>query len=128
MVEIVLSTSSGIPLYEQIAGQLRTAILTGQLPEGAPLVSLRQLARDIQVSLITTTRAYNDLAAEGLIANVPGKGSYVLPIDRAATQAAARARVRDQLSRTATTAHAAGLALGEVHALLEEVWNEHQRG
>ncbi|HML50539.1 MAG TPA: GntR family transcriptional regulator [Propionicimonas sp.] len=127
-MEIVLSTSSGVPLYEQIASQVRTAILTGRLPEGAPLVSLRQLARELQVSLITTTRAYNDLAAEGLIANVPGKGSYVLPIDRAATQAAARAAVRDQLSRTATTAHTAGLTLTDVRTLLEEVWNEHQRG
>lgn len=127
-MEIILSTSSGIPLYEQIVDQLRTAILTGQLPEGAPLVSLRQLARELQVSLITTTRAYNDLAAEGLIANVPGKGSYVLPIDRAATQAAARATVRDQLTRTAATAHTAGLSLADVRTLLEEVWNEDQRG
>lgn len=127
-MEIVLSTSSGIPLYEQITSQLRTAILTGQLPEGAPLVSLRQLARELQVSLITTTRAYNELAAEGLISNVPGKGSYVLPIDRAATQTMARATVREQLSRTAATAHTAGLTLTDVRTLLEEVWNEHQRG
>lgn len=127
-MEIVLSTSSGIPLYEQIASRLRTAILTGQLAEGTPLVSLRQLARDLQVSLITTTRAYNELAAEGLIANVPGKGSYVLAVDRAATLTAARTAVRDQLRRTAATAHTAGLSLLDVSSLLEEAWNEQQHG
>lgn len=126
-MEIILSNSSGVPLYEQIASQLRTAILTGQLPEGAPLVSLRQLARDLRVSLITVTRAYNDLAAEGLIANVPGKGSYVLPIDRAAAQANARATFRDHITQAVTTARTAGLALSDLDELLEEVWNEHQR-
>jgi GntR family transcriptional regulator len=125
-VEIVLSNSSGVPLYEQIASQLRTAILTGRLAEGAPLVSLRQLARDLRVSLITVTRAYNDLAAEGLIANVPGKGSYVLPVDRAAAQASARATVRDHITQAVTTAHTAGLALSDLGELLEEVWNEPQ--
>ena len=127
-MEIILSTSSGVPLYEQIVDQLRAAILTGQLAEGAPLVSLRQLARDLQVSLITTTRAYNELAAEGLITNVPGKGSYVLAVDRAASQATARAAVRDQLARLTATAAAAGLHVSDVRTLLEEVWNEHQRG
>jgi GntR family transcriptional regulator len=126
-VEIVLSTSSGVPLYEQITGQLRSAILTGQLPEGSQLVSLRQLARDLRVSLITTTRAYNDLAAEGLIANVAGKGSYVLPVDRQAAQALAREQVRGQLTRATATALGAGLELAVIRTLMEEVWHEHQR-
>lgn len=127
-MEIVLSTSSGVPLYEQITSQIRAAILTGQLQEGSPLVSLRQLARDLHVSLITTTRAYNDLAAEGLITNVAGKGSYVMPVNRAVAQSVASRHVREQLTRAAAIARGAGLELTVMQALLKEVWNEHTRG
>ena len=67
-MQILLSRTSGVPMYEQIVEQVRTAILSGRLRAGDPLPSLRQLARDLEVSLITTTRAYNDLAAQGLIA------------------------------------------------------------
>jgi GntR family transcriptional regulator len=124
-VQIVLSNTSGIPLYEQITTQLRTAILTGSLPEGTQLTSLRQLARDLGVSLITTTRAYNDLAAAGLVTNVPGKGSYVLPVDRDQARAEAITVLRTQLSRAASTAATAGIEPDAVHRLLDEAWNEH---
>jgi GntR family transcriptional regulator len=72
---------SGVPLYEQIVEQVRQQIMAGKLAAGAALPSLRALAGELRVSLITTTRAYNDLAAEGLIVNVPGKGSFVAQID-----------------------------------------------
>ena len=121
---IVLSDTSGVPLYEQIVEQLRSAILRGDLTEGTQLTSLRQLARDLQVSLITTTRAYNDLAAGGLIANVPGKGSYVLAVDREASRVEATRTVRDQLSRVVVTATTAGIEPASLHELLDEVWNE----
>lgn len=121
---LVLSHTSGVPLYEQITEQLRSAILRGELPEGTQLTSLRQLARDLQVSLITTTRAYNDLAAAGLIANVPGKGSYVLAVDREASRAEATLTLRDQLGRAVGTATAVGIEPATLHELLDEVWNE----
>lgn len=122
---IVLSTTSGVPLYEQITEQIRAAILTGALPEGAQLVSLRQLARDLRVSLITTTRAYNDLAAAGLITNVPGKGSYVLAVDREEARAEALGTLRTLLTRAADKAVAAGIEPDVLHQLLDEVWHEH---
>ena len=62
-------------MYEQIVDQIRQAIWSGDLPAGTPLPSLRRLARDLEVSLITTTRAYNDLAAAGLIAKQGRRGS-----------------------------------------------------
>lgn len=127
VVPIVLSHTSGVPLYEQITEQLRSAILLGDLAEGTQLTSLRQLARDLQVSLITTTRAYNDLAASGLIVNVPGKGSYVLPVDREAARVEAVRALRDQLGRVVGTATTAGIQLATLHQLLDEVWNEEHR-
>jgi len=123
-VQVILSQTSGIPLYEQITEQLRAAILRGELAEGTQLTSLRQLARDLRVSLITTTRAYNDLAASGLIANVPGRGSYVLAVDREAARAEATRALRDQLGRAVGTAVTAGIEPAALHLLLDEAWNE----
>ena len=80
-LSVGLSNTAGVPIYEQIAQQVRDAILTGQVEADEMLPSIRALARDLRVSVITTTRAYSDLVAEGFLANVPGKGYFVLPRD-----------------------------------------------
>src|SRR5207244_12696424 len=82
-MRVVLSNGAGVPLYQQIKEQVGAAILAGELAEGSALPSVRALARDLRISVITTTRAYTELAAEGFIATVPGKGAYVLPLDSA---------------------------------------------
>ncbi|WP_068785920.1 GntR family transcriptional regulator [Paenibacillus phocaensis] len=76
-MDILLSHSSGEPIYLQIVRQIRDAILQGQLTPGTALPSIRQLAKDLQISVITTKRAYNELEQEGLIDSVVGKGSFV---------------------------------------------------
>ena len=73
-LSVVLSNTAGVPIYEQIAQQVRDAILTGQVEADEMLPSIRALARDLRVSVITTTRAYSDLVAEGFLANVPWQG------------------------------------------------------
>ena len=78
-MRIIISNSSGIPIYEQIKEQIKEAILSGEVAEGDMLPSIRQLAKDLKISVITTTRAYNDLQQEGFVTNVQGKGCYVLP-------------------------------------------------
>jgi GntR family transcriptional regulator len=78
-LKIVISNRSGIPIYEQIKEQIKEAIISGVLLEDERLPSIRALARDLKISAITTARAYSDLKAEGFIANVPGKGCFVLP-------------------------------------------------
>ena len=78
-MKIILSNRSGIPIYEQIKEQIKTSIFAGELHEDDLLPSIRQLARDLKISVITTTRAYSDLEQEGFIANVQGKGCFVLP-------------------------------------------------
>ena len=80
-------------MYEQITRQIRDAVYSKTLNPGDALPSLRQLAKDLQVSMITTTRAYNDLAAEGLIVNQPGRGSFVLALDEGRVQSELRARM-----------------------------------
>lgn len=76
-MKIILSNQSELPIYAQIREQLREQILDGQIAEGTVLPSIRQLAKDLGISVITTTRAYRELEAEGFIASVQGKGSIV---------------------------------------------------
>lgn len=75
---IVLSNSSDLPIYEQIKEQVKTQILSGELSENEMLPSLRQLAKDLKISVLTTTRAYNELE-EGFITSRQGKGFFVMP-------------------------------------------------
>lgn len=76
-MDILLSHSSGEPIYLQIVRQIRESIMQGKLVPGTALPSIRQLAKDLQISVITTKRAYNELEQEGLIDSVVGKGSFV---------------------------------------------------
>lgn len=77
-MKILISNQSELPIYAQIKEQLKEQILNGQIQEGEALPSIRQLAREIGVSVITTTRAYSELEAEGFIATMRGRGSVVL--------------------------------------------------
>ena len=76
-MDIIISNSSGKPIYEQICDQIRAAIVSGELAEGEQLPSIRALANSLRVSAITTKRAYADLEDAGLIETVQGKGSFV---------------------------------------------------
>ena len=111
-------------MYEQIVDQIRQAIWSGDLPAGTPLPSLRRLARDLEVSLITTTRAYNDLAAAGLIPNPAGRGSFVLPQDESETRERLLARLDAQLDDAVATARLAGLDLPDLHERTARRWTE----
>ena len=76
-MQFVVSGQSTLPIYEQIIGQVKTAIVSGALKQGDMLPSIRALAKDLQISVITTKRAYEELEKEGLIYSVSGKGFYV---------------------------------------------------
>lgn len=76
-MDIIISNASDKPIYEQIYEQLKTAIISGKLKEGDALPSIRLLAKDIRVSVITTKRAYDELERDGFINTVAGKGCYV---------------------------------------------------
>jgi len=118
-VRVVLSNSSGVPLYQQIKEQIGTAILSGELAEGSALPSVRALARDLRISIITTNRAYAELAAEGFISTVPGKGAYVLPLDSALVREQLLRRVEDGLQAALDAARLAGLGRDEVVTMLD---------
>jgi GntR family transcriptional regulator len=122
-MRVIVSPVSGVPLYEQIVEQVRQQIMAGELAAGAALPSLRALAGELRVSLITTTRAYNDLAAEGLIVNVPGKGSFVAQIDPDEARRSSLERARAELRRiVAGTRHTGLVSLEELTAMLAQEW------
>ena len=80
-MNIIISNSSGIPIYEQIEEQFKTQIMSGVLSAGEALPSMRMLAKELKISIITTKRTYEDLEKEGYIANVQGKGCFVNSIN-----------------------------------------------
>lgn len=74
---IFINNKSGVPIYDQIYSQIKEQIINGTLEEDAPLPSIRSLAKDLQISVITTKRAYEELERSGLIYTAPGRGSFV---------------------------------------------------
>ena len=116
-LSVVLSNTAGVPIYEQIAQQVRDAILTGQVEADEMLPSIRALARDLRVSVITTTRAYSDLVAEGFLANVPGKGYFVLPRDSELVREQVLREVEEHLDRAVERARLAQLSDEELHTI-----------
>lgn len=124
-MRIVLSYQSSIPIYEQIKEQIKASILSGELAEGMQLPSIRQLARDLKVSVITTTRAYSDLELEGFLQTVPGKGSYVKGIDSDLVKAKYLNETKDVLASAIKLGKMAGLTLEDLHKLLDELEETH---
>ena len=122
-MNIVISMQSEIPAYEQIKMQIKAQILSGNLPPDAPLVSMRQLARDLRVSVITTTRAYGDLEAEGLIYTLQGRGSFVKGDAEAVRQQYLQA-IDKSLTAAVEKGLAAGLKLSGLQTRLEEIYHE----
>lgn len=80
-MEIIISNSSGVPIYEQIKEQIKVKIISNELQEGELLPSIRALAKDLRCSVITTKNAYEELVNEGYVVNVPSKGFYVAKIN-----------------------------------------------
>lgn len=76
-MQLYIDNRSGAPIYDQIYSQIKDAILSGQVTEGEALPSIRALAKDLRISVITTKRAYDELESEGFIYTLPGKGCFV---------------------------------------------------
>jgi len=124
MIGIAISNTAGVPIYEQIKDQLKAGIVSGALAEGELLPSIRVLARDLRVSVITTTRAYADLTAEGFVANVPGKGYYVMARDTELIREAMLRDVERSLEDAIAAARLAGLTDAELLAALDTLLKE----
>lgn len=117
-MDIILSNSSGKPIYEQISDQVKRQILSGTLAEGDALPSMRLLAKELHISVITTKRAYEELEREGFLQNIPGKGCFVAPQNRELLREAQLRRVEEFLSLAVDEARKGGFTLEELTEML----------
>lgn len=123
-MRIIISNQSELPIYAQIKEQLKEQILNGQIPEGTTLPSIRQLAKEVGVSVITTTRAYNDLEAEGFIATMQGKGSVVLSKDNSMLQEQYLLRIEEGLGTAIKTARVMGMPEEELNRIFQNLLHD----
>ncbi|MBP2072208.1 MULTISPECIES: GntR family transcriptional regulator [Thermoanaerobacterium] len=117
-MSIVISNSSDEPIYEQIKRQIKNSILSGELKEGELLPSIRNLAKELMISVITTKRAYEDLEKEGYIVTRPGKGSYVAAQNKEFMREMRLKIVEEKLSEAVEAGKAIDLKLEEMEEML----------
>ncbi len=123
-MNITIQTKSGVPIYEQIGKAIKADILEGKLRKDEPLPSIRSLAADLRISVITTKRAYEDLEKEGMIYSVPGKGFFVDNPDREYLAEKRNLTVEEDLAGVIDAAKRAGLSKDELINMLEIIWEE----
>jgi len=121
-VKLIISNRSGVPIYEQIKEQIKAAIFSNELKEDDILPSIRQLARDLKISVITTTRAYTDLEQEGFIVNMQGKGCYILPRNKEIARENALHKIENAISTAITAAKNEGITQEEIIERIHLLW------
>lgn len=119
-----IKTKSGAPIYEQIEAQIKEAIVQGELKEGEPLPSIRSLASDLKISVITTKRAYEDLEREGMVYSVPGKGFFVDNPDTDYLEEKRTVGMEAELLAIIEKAKASGMDKGAVLDMVDILWEE----
>ena len=125
-MELIIRNTGDLPIYEQITRQIKALILQGELREGDALPSMRLLARDLRISVITTKRAYEELEREGFLTSVPGKGCFVAPQNPALLRETQLRRVEEHLSRAVDEARRGGFSLAELQELLDILYRGDQ--
>ena len=118
-MRIIISNSSPEPIYEQIARQIKAEIIAGNLEEGAALPSIRALAHDLQVSVITTKRAYDELERGGFLDSVGGKGTFVAAQNPAFLREKRMKVVEEKLAAAVDEARLLGVGLEELNEMLQ---------
>ena len=118
-MKLIISNVSGVPIYEQIKQQVKAAILSGELKEEEALPSLRTLAKDLKISVLTVTRAYTELEQEGFVKNVQGRGCFVLGSGSELMKEQLICKVENGLTEAIKAAKIANLYNEELHHLLD---------
>lgn len=123
-MKLIISSVSGEPIYEQIKTQIHSAVLSGELKAGEALPSLRKLAKELRISVLTVTRAYNELADEGVVQNIQGKGTFVMDKGNELMQRQLETRIRESLAEASRGAKAAGIPLDALDRMLEKEYRK----
>lgn len=123
-MKVIVSNQSELPIYVQIKEQIKEQIMNGTIPEGETLPSIRQLAKNLGISVITTTRAYSELEQEGFIAARQGKGSVVLPRDNEMVREQYLKRIEQAFETAIENARYAQIQNEELVSILEALLHE----
>lgn len=123
-MKIIISNVSDQPLYQQIKDQIKAAILQSELKEGEPLPSIRVLANDLHVSVLTTRRVYDELESEGFIITKAGKGSFVAPGNLELLRESKRHIVEVKLTEAWETARSLGISKSELYSMMDLLFEE----
>jgi len=123
-LNIIISNSSDKPIYEQIVMQIKDLIINGELEEAEMLPSIRNLAKELQISVITTKRAYDELEKEGYIATVPGKGTFVSAQNKELLKETRMRIVEDKLAEAVTSAKIISVSLEQMQQMLRLLYEE----
>ncbi len=118
-LNIVVSNTSGVPIYEQIAKAIKNEILSGDLKENSALPSIRSLASELRVSVITTKRAYEELERDGFIYTLPGKGSYVAEQNKELLMEEKLREIEGKLGEAIDIANSIGLNFNDLVGMLK---------
>ena len=123
-MDIILTNAASQPIYDQIVSQVKAQILSGTLKEGDALPSLRALAKDLRISVITTKRAYEELEREGFIVSLTGKGSFVAGANTELIREEHLRRLEDHLREAISLSHLCGLDLDGLTSILSMLYKE----
>lgn len=123
-MNLSVSHTSGEPIYQQIKDQIKHHILSGRLKDGELLPSIRNLAQHLQISVITTKRAYDELEQEGLVASVSGKGTFVSSRNTESIREVQYRQLEDQIKAVVTQSRALGLKSADVMDLVQLFYGE----
>ncbi|USG65703.1 GntR family transcriptional regulator [Brevibacillus ruminantium] len=123
-MKIIISNVSDLPIYQQIKNQIKDAILRGELEEGEMLPSIRALANDLRVSVLTTRRVYDELESEGFITTRAGKGSFVAKENLELLLESKRHMVEVKLMEAWNTARTLGIGKNELYAMMDVLFEE----
>lgn len=123
-MRIIILNGSGQPIYDQITDQIKSLILNGELSEGEQLPSIRNLAKELQISVITTKRAYEELEREGFIETVAGKGSFVAVQDKELLREKKLQIIEEKLQSAVIEGKQLGLTIEELNEMLTILYGE----
>ena len=123
-MDILIDHYSRVPIYEQIEIQIKTQIMDGTLQADDPLPSIRSLAKDLRISVITTTRAYDDLERDGFLYKIPGKGCYVSRKNHDPVREGALNEIRQKMEEIRTLAASAGRERDTISNTWNEIWED----
>lgn len=123
-MNIIISNSGDKPIYEQIIGQIKNMVMNGTLKEGDSLPSMRTLAKELRISVITTKRAYEELEREGFITTIVGKGSFVRAADTELLREERLKQLEELLTQAVSLAEQSGITRQELQEILELLYQE----